>query len=231
MYWDSTGDWRSTYYKELHERDEHNLSFVEKFERDLDLLELNSTIKLLEKTDITEVLDIGCGTGRQILHYCSLYPNKHFTGVDISEHQIQLFQTIIYSKNLSNITAVQMDATNVNNLNKQYNLITFYNNSFGCLTEKQQKECLKNIFKIIAPKGYLLIGCFDRIDLAVKCYQEWNLPIVALDINTGVVDLGVYKSCWKTHKLFLPILNTSSFHCCSKKSDGLGSVYIFQNNR
>ena len=69
-----------------------------------------------------------------------------------------------------------MDATNVNNLNKQYNLITFYNNSFGCLTEKQQKECLKKIFKIIAPKGYLLIGCFDRIDLAEKCYQEWNLP-------------------------------------------------------
>lgn len=43
MYWDSTGDWRLTYYSDLSNKDESKLTKVEKSERDLDRLEKRLT--------------------------------------------------------------------------------------------------------------------------------------------------------------------------------------------
>lgn len=229
MYWDSTGDWRLKYYKELHQRDDRTLSLVEKCERDLDILEYCSTIKLLEYSNINSILDIGCGIGRQITYYASMYPQKFFTGIDISGYQIHVFQEIIKERQLSNVIARQMDATDVNSLENQFDLVTFYNNSFGCLSAEQQKKCLKDLLKLICPCGYLLLGCFDRLDLAEMCYREWGLTINKID-DCGFIDLGDYQSCWKSDALFIPFLEDSSFHCCTKQSSGLGSVYIFQNN-
>jgi len=231
MYWDSTGDWRLKYYTELHQRDDEDLSMVEKSERDLDRLEYQATAGLLKNIDINEVLDIGCGVGRQITYFASVYPQKNFTGVDVSSYQIKLLQNMIQEKQLSNVVAKHMDAAQIGTLNKQFDLITFYNNAFGCLSAEQQKKCLSDLLKIISPQGYLLFGCFDRIDLAEMCYREWGLSIKSIDNKCGLIDLGSYKSCWKTEELLFSALEGSFFRCCSKQIGGLGSVYAFQNNR
>lgn len=46
IYWDSTGDWRLTYYSDLSNKDESKLTKVEKSERYLDRLEKHLTYEL-----------------------------------------------------------------------------------------------------------------------------------------------------------------------------------------
>lgn len=232
MYWDCTGEWRMTYYEKLHQKNEKDLSFVEKSERDLDSLENKIISNLLnDNNKIKEVLDIGCGVGRQIIHFASVYPTKNFTGIDISTHQICLLQKYINDNNITNIIAKQMNATEISGLKMQYNLVTFFNNSFGCLKQEEQEICLNLLPKIVSDNGYLLFGSFDKIDMAETCYKEWMLPPIDINYNSGEIDLGEYKSYWKTEKMFVPSLVSNSFVLCTKESAGLGSVYVFKKSK
>lgn len=229
MYWDSTGDWRLTYYSDLSNKDESKLTKVEKSERDLDRLEKRLTYELLKSTSNSKLLDIGCGVGRQILEFSERYPSKNFVGVDISKYQIELLTKIITENQVQNVTGITMDAAEISDIGEEFDIITFFNNSFGCMDSRQQICCLNSFDKILASRGFLLISCFDRMELIEESYKEWKLPPVSIDYSNGIVDLGEYKSNWKCADIIIPYFGKhSEIYCSYKEQAGLGTVYIFQ---
>lgn len=232
MYWDSTGDWRLTYYSDLAKKDVSTLSIIENAELELDLLEKKLTQKLLNSKHQGAFLDIGCGVGRQILEFSEEWKNIQFWGIDISEYQIDLLNNIVHDNQMGNVVGIAMDAANVDSIDKQFDIISFYNNAFGCLNFDQQIKCLNEIDRLLLPGGYLLISCFDRLELIEQSYLEWGLPPKYIDYTTGIVDLGDYQSNWKTADVFLPYFaKYSTFNLEYYEQSGLGTVYIFKKSR
>ena len=229
MYWDSTGDWRLTYYSELAKRDVNTLSIIEKAELELDILEMYKTESILKCRSKGLFLDIGCGVGRQILELSRKWNGMKFWGIDISPYQIKILNSIVYEKSIDNVYGIVMDAAHVGDLKNRFDIVTFYNNSFGCLSSIQQIECLNTLNSIIVPDGILLISCFERLDLIKQSYSEWGFPHAIIDYSTGIADLGEYKSNWKTKDIFLPFFaRNSEFSLEDSDESGLGTVYIFR---
>ncbi len=54
------------------------------------------------------VLDVGCGTGSDLTHLASLYPDSHFIGVDKSENFLNIAKQ--RSASLSNVQLLPADA-------------------------------------------------------------------------------------------------------------------------
>lgn len=63
----------------------------------------------LEKEPFDTVLDCGCGTGPAIALLHEKYPEKHFTGLDLTPEMIHVAQ----EKKLSNTTFVVGDCENI----------------------------------------------------------------------------------------------------------------------
>ena len=231
MYWDSTGEWRLTYYSELNKKNEKLLTRVEKNEKALDLLEKQLTYELLMKSSNSRMLDIGCGVGRQIIEFAECYPNKTFIGVDKSKHQIGLLNEILTKRKLKNVTGIILNAAEILNISGQYDLIAFYNNSFGCMNREEQILCLNSLNKILMQGGYILFSCFDKMEMIEECYTEWNLPIKNIDYTEGIVNLGEYVSHWKSgYTITFYYEKNPKITCIYKKHIGLGTVYIYQKS-
>lgn len=229
MYWDSTGDWRLTYYSDLELKDISTLSIVEKAELELDLLEKHKTESILNSRLKGSFLDIGCGVGRQILEFSKRWSDIQFLGIDISPYQIYLLNNIIRDNHLKNVYGAVMDAAYVGRLEKKFDIITFYNNSFGCLSPTQQIKCLNALDSIMMPDGIVLISCFERLDLIRQSYIEWGFPHADINYSTGIADLGEYQSNWKAKDIFLPFFaRKSNFSSVDSVKSGLGTVYIFR---
>ncbi len=66
----------------------------------------------LQPDDGSTVLEIGCGTGRNLIHAARRYPNARFVGFDISRAMLETARTSIVRAGLSDrIDVYQADAT------------------------------------------------------------------------------------------------------------------------
>nr|WP_319386141.1 class I SAM-dependent methyltransferase [uncultured Roseibium sp.] len=60
-----------------------------------------------------DVLELGCGTGRNLIAAARLYPDARFYGLDISRHMLETAEKNIATAGLSNrITLIEGDAAN-----------------------------------------------------------------------------------------------------------------------
>lgn len=227
-YWDTTGDWRLTYYKELHSRSYNSLSIIEKYECDLDTLETSVLESLISKKRFGNILDIGCGVGRSLIKYIPLYPEKHFMGIDISPYQISLFEKQIDKIHASNAQALLCDASKITSIQKKFDLILFCNNTLGCLYGDERSTCLKGLPYLLNKNGIIFISNFEKFEIAEQCYSEWNNKIISIDKKNELITLEFYKSYWKSKESLLKELSKYHFLCTDSKSAGLGSVYLFK---
>lgn len=227
-YWDTTGDWRLAYYKELHSRPYNSLSMVERYECDLDTLETSILESLISKENISNILDIGCGVGRSLIKYIPLYPQKYFMGIDISPYQISLFNKQINKIHASNAQAFLCDAADIISIQKRFDLILFCNNTLGCLHGSKRTTCLKNLPLLLNKNGIIFISNFEKFEIAEQCYSEWNNKIISIDKKNELINLEFYKSYWKNKESLLKEFSDYHFSCMDSRSAGLGSVYLFK---
>ena len=76
------------------------------------LLGRDRLLNELQPDDGSTVLEIGCGTGRNLIHAARCYPNARFVGFDISRAMLETARTSIVRAGLSHRIAVyQADAT------------------------------------------------------------------------------------------------------------------------
>ena len=66
----------------------------------------------LQSDDVSTVLEVGCGTGRNLIHAARRCPNARFVGFDISQAMLETARTSIARAGLSDrIDVYQSDAT------------------------------------------------------------------------------------------------------------------------
>jgi ubiquinone/menaquinone biosynthesis C-methylase UbiE len=226
-YWDSTGEWRLSYYEKLKKTPDTLLNEVERLEKELDYLENNYLEKLLA-VGASEILDIGCGVGRSILRHAVNYPIKQFVGVDISPQQIYLFNEQIKKNGLFNITALVGSAEEVPIYNREFDLIILVNNSFGSFGMDIRRKCFLEIRRLLKPTGTIIVGSFTNIAIAKHCYDTWNQRVINIDTELCLVHLENYDSIWKDEKVLIQEFHSFGFENIKSELTVLGCVQTFK---
>ena len=76
--------------------------------------------KILEFND---ALEIGCGTGIDLLHFSKIFPEKNFSGIDISSKMVEISQAKIDQAEIRNCDIKQGSPNEISKLYPIKNLI------------------------------------------------------------------------------------------------------------
>ena len=119
--------------------------------------------RLLDKGDIKQIVDLGCGDGGTILGILKKYKNKKIVGVDISPRRIKSLR-----KRLPKYNFICRDVCNTRLL-KHFDLVI-------CTQViehvENDKKLLKEIYRILKPLGYLYISSVIRKSWAIYKYRN-----------------------------------------------------------
>ena len=102
------------------------------------------------------VLDVGCGSGRIMNRLAELYPNSHFTGIDLSREAIGKAHAEASQKGLRNIEFIVRDLTGFDRTAKpeEYDLITTFD---AVHDQARPLDVLKGIHRALKADGWYLM--------------------------------------------------------------------------
>lgn len=134
------------------------------------LLGRDRLLKEMKISDGENVLEIGCGTGRNLSILARKYPRAHFYGLDASSEMLKTAQNKIKSKNLSDVvlkTALADDFSfeETFELSKPFDAIFF---SFSISMIPPWRESIENALENLKSGSSLYI---------VDFYDQKNLPV------------------------------------------------------
>ena len=170
----------------------------------------------LEKEPFVSLLDCGCGTAPMLTLLHEKYPEKHYTGIDLTPKMIEVAK----SKNMEGVELVIGDCEN----------LPFAENSFDVVICCQSfhhypnvQNFFNSVFRVLRPGGRLILR-----DMTAKYgFVRWfmnniEMPVINL---TGHGDVHVYgrdevqKLC-KNAGLHMELFEKRGFfrmHCVARK--------------
>ncbi|CAN5328811.1 class I SAM-dependent methyltransferase [soil metagenome] len=138
--------------------------------------------KLIEKLNIKSgenVLEIGCGTARNLMILARKFPNANFYGLDASAAMLETARKKIAAKNLSNITlknvlAGDFDFQKTFNLTEPFDTIYF---SYSISMIPSWREAIANALKNLKNgRSFYIVDFYDQRDLSAsfrRILQSW----------------------------------------------------------
>lgn len=138
--------------------------------------------KLIEKLDVKDdekILEIGCGTARNLMILARRFPNANFYGLDASEAMLKTARKKITAKNLSNITLKNVLADDFNyqknfGLTEPFDTIYF---SYSITMIPTWKHAIANALENLKRgRSLYIVDFYDQRDLSVtfrKVLQRW----------------------------------------------------------
>jgi S-adenosylmethionine-diacylgycerolhomoserine-N-methlytransferase len=143
------------------------------------LLGRDRLIKEIKISGGENVLEIGCGTGRNLAILAKKYPKINFYGLDASAAMLETAQKKVESNDLKNVslkTALADDFTfdKTFNLEKPFDAIFF---SYSISMIPPWRESIQNALKNLKNgKSFYIVDFFDQRDLPAsfrKILQTW----------------------------------------------------------
>lgn len=138
--------------------------------------------KLIERMNIQageNILEVGCGTGRNLIILAKKYPHTNFFGLDASTEMLKTAQTKIDAQNLKNISLKTALADDFNfqqtfNLEKPFNGIFF---SYSISMISTWKESIATALANLTSGGsFYIVDFYDQKDLPVwfqRILKKW----------------------------------------------------------
>lgn len=124
----------------------------------------------LEKEDFMDVLDAGCGTGAVIALLAKKYPDKHYTGIDLSPKMIE----VAAAKGTENAEFVCGDCEN----------LPFDSNSFDVITCSMSfhhyphpVDFFRSCERVLRPGGRLIIRDMTASPFLLKIINGVEIPL------------------------------------------------------
>jgi S-adenosylmethionine-diacylgycerolhomoserine-N-methlytransferase len=133
--------------------------------------------KLLSEMDVQSgenVLEIGCGTGRNLAILAKRLPNAHFFGLDASAAMLETAAETVARSNLTNITlktalADSFSCDKTFELDQPFDAVFF---SYSISMIPPWRESIENALKNLKPGGTLyIVDFYDQRDLP-KFFQK-----------------------------------------------------------
>ena len=137
----------------------------------------------LEKEGFTDLLDCGCGTGPMIELLHGKYPDKHYTGLDLTPDMIRKAQ----EKELPNTRFVVGDCENLPFEPETFDVV-ICTNSFHHYPNPQ--DFFASVHRVLRKGGRLILRDYTSSDLMVWLMNHLEMPLAHL---FGHGDVRVYK--------------------------------------
>ena len=137
----------------------------------------------LEKEPFDSVLDCGCGTGPVIELVHEKYPDKHYTGLDLTPEMIRVAQ----AKNLSNTNFVVGDCENIPFPGDTFDAIVS-SNSFHHYPNPQ--AFFNSTYRVLRKGGRLVLRDYTSSDFIVWLMNHLEMPLANL---AGHGDVKIHK--------------------------------------
>ncbi len=127
--------------------------------------------KLIEKMIVADgenVLEVGCGTGRNLIILARKFPNSRFYGLDASAEMLKTAEAKVDAKNLKNISLKTALADDFNyrktfNLENPFDTIYF---SYSISIISTWKESIKNaLANLKSGRSVYIVDFYDQKDL------------------------------------------------------------------
>lgn len=170
----------------------------------------------LEKEPFDDLLDCGCGTAPMLTLLNEKYPEKRYTGIDLTPKMIEVAK----AKNMKNVELVVGDCEN----------LPFEENSFDVVICCQSfhhypnvQDFFNSVYRVLRPGGRLVLRDMTMKTSAVRWLcNNVELPLVNL---TGHGDVHVYgkaevKALCKNAGLNMELFEKRDFcrmHCVARK--------------
>lgn len=137
----------------------------------------------LEKEPFMDVLDCGCGTGPMIELLHEKYPNKHYTGLDLTPEMIKKAQ----AKKLPNARFIVGDCEKLPFAPESFDTV-ICTNSFHHYPNPQ--DFFDSVYRVLKKGGRLILRDYTSSNLIVWLMNHIEMPLVHL---CGHGDVRVYK--------------------------------------
>ena len=136
----------------------------------------------LEKTDFKDLLDVGCGTGPMIELLSRKYPDKHYTGLDLTPKMIE----VANAKNLPNTQFIVGDSENLPFEDESFDVVICAN-SFHHYPNP--RKFFDGVFRVLKPNGRLVLR-----DYTTNPVMLWLINHVELKLANlfGHGDVCIY---------------------------------------
>ncbi len=148
----------------------------EVFGLDADTREADSNYRLL---------DIGCGTGDDILSILKRYSNVDATGVDIVESNISRANALVHQEELGDRVALIVGdaATLIDFGDEDIDLAICMTNTLGNLTPEKQEGLLQRLRDVLRPAGRALISVYSPVSIEARkaSYEAIGLHVYERD--------------------------------------------------
>ncbi len=137
----------------------------------------------LEKEPFTDLLDCGCGTGPMLTLLHQKYPDRNFTGIDLTPKMIE----VAMKKNMNNVKLVVGDCEN----------LPFHENSFDAVICSESfhhypnpQKFFGSVYRVLRPNGrFILRDMTFNSPFTRWCINHLELPLVNL---AGKGDVKIY---------------------------------------
>jgi S-adenosylmethionine-diacylgycerolhomoserine-N-methlytransferase len=168
------------------------------------LLGRDHLIANLDPPKAAHVLEVGCGTGRNIIKAARAYPDAHFYGIDISDEMLRTATTKITSHDLvRRIQLAQADAVTFSTSkifgSRKFDRIYF---SYTLSMIPDWQGALRNASGMLAADGEIHIVDFGQLEHLPKIAKSTLLRWLQLFHVTPRADL---------QSLDMPTLETTAF--------------------
>ena len=120
----------------------------------------------LYKISFSNALEIGFGTGIDLIHFGRNLPERNFFGLDVSKKMVQITKSKIKSENLGNIKVKygSSDSISENFPNKKFDLIYVF---FGALnTVENFNNSARILYKNLNEDGHIIVSFVNKFYLA-----------------------------------------------------------------
>lgn len=170
----------------------------------------------LEKEEFTDLLDCGCGTAPMITMLQKKYPEKHYTGIDLTPEMIEVAR----SKQMPGVRLVVGDCENLPFPDNSYDAVICCQ-SFHHYPNVQ--DFFHSVYRVLRPGGRLILRDMTAKSAAARWFMNHiEMPVINL---AGHGDVHVYgtdevqKLCNRAG-LNLEIAEKRGFfrlHCVARK--------------
>ena len=139
----------------------------------------------LEKEPFTDLLDCGCGTGPMLTLLHQKYPDKNYTGIDLTPKMIEVARR----KNMSGVKLIVGDCEN----------LPFDDNSFDVVIccesfhhYPNPQNFFNSVYRVLRPNGRLILRDMTMNSAAVRWFcNTFEMPIAHM---IGKGDVRIYGS-------------------------------------
>ena len=170
----------------------------------------------LEKEPFNDLLDCGCGTAPMLTLLNKKYPEKHYTGIDLTQKMIEMAK----AKNMRGVELVVGDCEK----------LPFKENSFDAVICCQSfhhypnvQDFFNSVYRVLRPKGRLILRDMTMSTAPVRWFcNHIEMPLAHL---VGKGDVRIYgrkdvETLCKRAGLRMEIFEKRGFcrlHCVARK--------------